>query len=172
MANPDWTWLADTYWMVLAPDLPALNFSPRGDALSWVVDQTVWHISGTRDGYLWGVASVLMTDPGDAPSGRRARPQHLSLLGTVTPSAQVQLTFIPSDVPADATTGLGRLVHQTDGWGFEMQMSTDRLRARVLHYATMVQTRPGEPAWDALPGIGLSVPQMLEGAVYPTFPAS
>jgi hypothetical protein len=33
----------------------------------------------------------------------------------------------------------------------------------------MVETREDDPTWNELPGVGLSVPQMLAGAVYPRF---
>jgi hypothetical protein len=39
-----WDFLGDTYWYVTSPDLPALEFSPNDDILSWRGDQTVWHI--------------------------------------------------------------------------------------------------------------------------------
>lgn len=40
-------------------------------------------------------------------------------------------------------------------------MSTGTIE-RTAHWASMMQTRPGDPSWDALPGVGLSVPEMLE----------
>ncbi|MEN9867690.1 MAG: hypothetical protein RL748_3280, partial [Pseudomonadota bacterium] len=50
-----WAWLTDTYWYVRTPDLPALQLDPEDNLLSWLVDQTVWHISGYKNGYFWGV---------------------------------------------------------------------------------------------------------------------
>jgi hypothetical protein len=63
------------------------------------------------------------------------------------------------------------MVELQGAWGFEMQMSTDRLGSRVLHWATMVQTRKGEASWEQLPGLACSVPDMLEGATYPSVTA-
>ena len=174
MATPenhtDWAWLADTYWYVPPPDLPALQLDRDATTLSWQVDQTVWHITGCKDGYLWGVTSVVLQAVGKAmpAHGPGSRPTHFTLLGTITPKSQVQLTFVPGKGPGSATTGLGQMVQLGGGWGFEMQMSTERIGSRVLHWATMVQTIPGEPSWDQLPGLTLSVPQMLEGATYPS----
>lgn len=46
-ASPsDWSWLADSYWYVPVENLPALRFDESENALSWVVDQTVWHVTG------------------------------------------------------------------------------------------------------------------------------
>lgn len=166
----DWAWLKDTYWYVLVPDLPALQFDPDENNLSWLVDQTVWHITGYRNGYIWGVTSVMMysAEEGMPTRGPRSRPSHLSLLGTITPSGQVQLTFVPQGRLGSVTTGFGQMVQRQGAWAFEMQMSTDRTGSRVLHWANMVQTREGEEAWDQLPGLAYSVPKMLEGATYPS----
>jgi hypothetical protein len=168
--DTDWAWLKDTYWYVLTPDLPAPQFDPDENTLRWFVDQTVWHIVGYKHGYIWGATSVMMYDAeGEAPTrGLGSRPTQLTLLGTVTPRGGVQLTFIPKRGPSSATTGFGQMVQFEGAWGFEMQMSTDRLGSRVLHWATMVQTRKGEASWEQLPGLPYSVPQMLEGATYPS----
>lgn len=170
----DWTWLKDTYWYVLTPDLPALQFDTDENKLSWLVDQTVWHIANYRNGYIWGVTSVMMYNAGEEmpTHGPRSRPSQLTLLGTITPSGQVQLTFIPTGRPGSATTGLGQLRQFQGGWAFEMQMSTERMGSRVLHWANMVQTRVGEKSWEQLPGLSYSVPQMLDGAVYPSVEAA
>lgn len=165
-----WRWLADTYWYVLPIDLPALNFDPDDTKLSWMVDQTVWHISGYANGYFWGVAAVMMYAAGEpmptrGPASRIAR---LTLLGTVLPNGSVQITFVPRlGGTSNATTGLGQMVEVGGAWVFAMQMSTDRLGTRVLHWANMVQTREGDPSWQQLPGLTYSVPEMLDGAVYP-----
>jgi hypothetical protein len=170
----DWSWLKDTYWYVLAPDLPALQFDPGDNKLSWLVDQTVWHVVGIKNGYIWGVTSVAIYNAGEEmpTRGPRSRPAQLTLLGTITPSGQVQLTFIPTGGPSSTTTGLGQMVRFQGAWGFEMQMSTDRSGSRVLHWATMVQTREGDASWNQLPGLTYSVPQMLEGATYPSLEAA
>lgn len=169
----DWAWLQDTYWYVLTPDLPAPQFDPDRNTISWLVDQTVWHITGYRNGYLWGVTSALMYDAGEEmpTRGPRSRPGHLTLLGTVTPGGQVQLTFVSTRGSGSVINGFGQMVRYRGEWGFEMQMSTERMGSRVLHWATMVQTRKGEESWDRLPGLEYSVPEMLEGATYPTVEA-
>ena len=92
------------------------------------------------------------------------------MLGTVTPSGQVQITFAPvGRSPIEPTVGFGQMVKEGPFWRFEMQMSTNRGKRRVLHWATMVQTHPGEAGWERLPGTDLSVPAMLEGAEPPRF---
>lgn len=172
--HSDWRWLAGTHWYVTEGDLPALQLAADGSTLAWLVDQTVWRITGFQGGYFWGVTAVVLRDA-DADEGRLAarrgpRIGHRTMIGTVTPSGQVQITFTPTGhSPLEPTVGFGQMVKQGAVWAFEMQMSTDRLRSRVLHWANMVQTRPGEPSWERLPGLDLSVPEMLEGAAPPRF---
>jgi hypothetical protein len=73
--------------------------------------------------------------------------------------------------PSSTSSGFGQMVEVGGAWAFEMQMSTDRLGTRVLHWANMVQTREGDPSWRQLPGLSYSVPEMLDGAVYPRLDA-
>jgi hypothetical protein len=173
-ANPRsaWSWLADTYWYVPQPDLPALQLDPESQVLSWLVDQTVWHISAYRNGYFWGVTAAQLYDAGEAQPahGPGSRTGHLMMLGAVLPNGQVQITFLSSHrAGSSPTLGFGQLVKVGQEWTFAMQMSTDRQGNRVLHWATMVQTREGELSWNQLPGLDASIPQLLTGAVYPHF---
>jgi len=167
----DWSWLADTYWYVPPPDLPALQLDPDGNTLSWLVDQTVWHISGYKNGYFWGVTAAVTHKAGEEPPahGPKSRIGHLTMLGTVLPKGQIQITFLSGRNGGSPTIGFGQMVKVGEAWTFEMQMSTDRGDNRLLHWANMVQTHEGEASWNQLPGLDLSVPQMLEGAVYPRF---
>ncbi|HSX59835.1 MAG TPA: hypothetical protein VLF18_06520 [Tahibacter sp.] len=91
--RPAREWLRDTYWYCPAADMPALRTEATG-VFAWVVDQTVWHVTGGADGYFWGVASTLLTPAGDTPDAsqkkrfdvlrehhaRRRRPHHLRAL--------------------------------------------------------------------------------------------
>ena len=43
-----------------------------------------------------------------------------------------------------------------------MQMSSGPATALAVHWAYMVQVAPGDPAWDSLPGVGISVPEMVD----------
>jgi hypothetical protein len=167
-ASPsDWSWLADTYWYVPVESLPALRLDTSENTLAWVVDQTVWHVTGYREGYFWGVSVTLLHDAGEEvpERGPGSKPMSFSMLGSITPEGRVHLTFL-SGQSGSATIGIGQTVRHGQGWSFEMQMSTGD-RNRTAHWAYMMQTRPGEPSWDSLPGVGLSVPEMLEGTEAP-----
>ena len=168
----DWSWLADTYWYVPVESLPALRLDPSENTLTWVVDQTVWQLTGYRDGYFWGVCVAFLYDAGEEPPqrGPGSAPRSFSMLGSITPEGRVHLTFIATQT-GNTTIGIGRMLPHRDGWSFQMQMSSGD-RNRTAHWAYMVQTRPGEPSWDSLPGVGLSVPEMLEGTEAPQAPAA
>jgi hypothetical protein len=162
----DWSWLKDTYWYVLPENLPALQYDAAKNTLAWIVDQTVWHITDYRDGYFWGITSVLTRDAEEAlpTHGRGSQPTGLALLGSITPEGRVHLTFVADAAltSRSATIGIGRAVPRDGSWSLEMQMSSGS-RERTAHWAYMVRTQPGDPSWTSLPGIGLSVPEMLEG---------
>lgn len=165
-----WDFLADTYWYVTYPDLPALQFSPDDNVLTWKGDQTVWHISGYKNGYFWGVSSALLFDQGENNSKHSGSPRQWSLLGTVTAEGQVQITFICSGRREDEIiTGFGHMSKIGEQWVFQMQMSTSSSGNQTLHWANMMQTKEGEASWDQLPGVNYSVPAMLDGASYPQF---
>lgn len=165
-----WKWLEDTYWCVPPVSLPALRFDQDDNALAWLVDQTVWHITGYRDGYFWGVSATLLREAGEEvpERGPGSQPTGFTMLGSVTPEGGVHLTFIQSS-GGSSTIGLGRIVPFEAALAFEMQMSTGVGAKTTAHWAFMVQVRPGDPSWDSLPGFtGLSVEQMLEGLEPPT----
>jgi hypothetical protein len=166
-----WAWLKDTYWYVRTPDLPALQLDPEHNLLSWLVDQTVWHISGYKNGYFWGVAATLLHEAGSGvPTSRPPHISQVTMIGTVLPDGNVQITFQSiGRRDTTPTIGFGSMVKVDGAWAFQMQMSTDRVNDRMLHWANMTQTREGESGWRHLPGNGYSVPQMLAGADYPQF---
>lgn len=165
-----WDFLANSYWYVTPPDLPALQFSPDDNVLSWQGDQTVWHITGYKNGYFWGVTSAVVFDEGQANSKRAGPPRQLALVGTVTANGQVQITFVRAGRLNDSIiTGFGQMTQVNGIWAFQMQMVTNSGSDQLLHWANMMPTKEGEASWDKLPGVNYSVPQMLEGAVYPQF---
>ena len=169
MPDPaDWSWLSDTYWYVPPASLPALQLDTGAGTLAWVVDQTVWHVTGYRTGYVWGVASTLLRRSGESapPLGPDSRPLGMTMLGSITPEGRVHLTFIPSAPSASATVGLGRIIRHEGGVSFEMQMSSGSGTV-TAHWAYMLQVRPDDPSWERLPGVGMSVPEMLEGCEPP-----
>lgn len=167
----DWNWLAGTYWYVPTPSLPAPVFSLEREGPLWLSDQTVWQITGSANGYLWGNTAVRLSP---AAAGEGQQPPSAQLLtASVTPDGTVHMTFLPRDTAdgAQPTVGLGRLRQDGGAWRFEMQMSVaPSPTSLLLHWAFMLQCRPGDPAWQQLPGTGQSLPDFLAAAGFPVEP--
>ncbi len=150
VANPRrWSWLADTYWYVPKANLPAIIFDPGSGALVPIRDQTVYHISGYRNGYFWG-ETVNKFGPNAASSS--------SLVGSVTPEGRLLLSFNAS---SGATQGYGEMTRKRGKWTMENQMFTSSGGTQVGHWAYMVQTKPGMKSWKSLPFVKVSVPTFL-----------
>ena len=160
-ATARWSWLANTYWYVPAPDTPAVLFLSNTQTLAPVLDQTVFHIAGYRAGYFWGV-SVTQLDT--------TTPSSSSMIGSVTPQGRVLLNFtaMSGSSSPTITQGIGQMRLKAGQWTMENQMFTSPTSSAQLgHWAYMVQTRPGQPSWNSLPVAGVSVPQFLSNAPGP-----
>jgi len=150
-----WAWLENTYWYVPARNLRAVVFDPSSNALAPVSDQTVYHITGYREGYFWGKC-VTQLGSGSASGS--------SLVGSVTPQGKILLSFTSNDSSSSpsVTLGYGVMQRKAGGWTMENQMFTSPdSSVQIGHWAYMVQTRPGLRSWRSLPGSGLSVPDFL-----------
>jgi hypothetical protein len=154
----DWKWLEGTYWYCAADSMPALQ-GKGTTSFGWVIDQTVWSITGYRDGYFWGVASALLTKAGETPDP--ADKSDMTFLASITPEGLVYIAFIRSAV--STTIGTGRVTVHMEKPSFEMQMSSGPGAVLTVHWAYMMQVRPGDPEWTCLPGAGVSVESMVGG---------
>ncbi|ODT98994.1 MAG: hypothetical protein ABS79_05040 [Planctomycetes bacterium SCN 63-9] len=150
-----WSWLVNTYWYVPTKNLSATLFNSSTGTLAPVSDQTVYHITGYRNGYFWG-KTVTQIGSGSATSS--------SLVGSITPEGSILLTFTStggSSSPA-VTEGFGKMVRKGHRWSMENQMFTSPSQTvQIGHWAYMMQTKPGMPSWRSLPGSGLSVPAFM-----------
>lgn len=145
-----WAWLADTYWYVPRANLPATLYDSASGALVPVPDQTVYHISGYRNGYFWG-ETVTQFGSGS--------PSSSSLVGSVTPQGRVLLSFTNS---SGVTQGYGTMTRKGTQWTMENQMfSAPSSGMQIGHWAYMLQTRPGMRSWKSLPLAKTSVPTFL-----------
>jgi hypothetical protein len=146
-----WAWLANTYWYVPKPNLSAVIFDPSTGALVPVRDQTVFHITGYRNGYFWG---ETVTQLG------QGTPTSSALVGSVTPQGRVLLSFTSSS--GTVIQGFGKMTRVRGRWTMENQMFTvSTSGSQIGHWAYMVQTRPGMKSWASLPSAGVSVPTFL-----------
>ena len=146
--------------------MPAIQTKPN-NSFAWVIDQTVWYISGYGDGYFWGVASTLLTQIADQPNP--GGKNDMTFFASITPEGQVHITFARSAVAT--TIGMGRVTTHQDRPSFEMQMSSGPGIALAVHWAYMMQIQQGDPEWACLPGAGVSVEDMV-GDIEPPTPES
>lgn len=151
----DFSWLAGTYWYCPAIFMPALRIS--GPQLQPVIDQTVWFISGAKDGYFWGTAAALVTPAGHHP--HPAMKVDMTFIASATPSKRVHITFVQSS--GETTIGTGVLTSACPPSEFEMQMSSTSESGTLTHWARMRQISPKDPEWKDLPGAGISVEAMV-----------
>lgn len=155
----DWSWLNGTTWIVPPTGLPAYVYSPAQNQLIPVQDQTVYTITGYRNGYFWGRTAAKLGG-GDISC--------MSLVGSVTPEGKIYLTFTnyPYDENTSSTTiGVGTMVRKGSQWTMANQMSTGSTSAQVGHWAYMVQSRPGSASWHSLPGVNMTVPQFMQNCM-------
>jgi Ca2+-binding RTX toxin-like protein len=151
----DWEFLEDTYWYVPTPYLPAavlVNLDPP--LTSYIVDQTLWHITSVEDGYVIG----------DVATNFGGGWGYATLVGSITPEGTVSFSFTPSDPDSDITVGVGTMVYDEGAWFFAMQMTTGSGAANVTHWAYMAESEPGDRDWLSLPGYpGDSIPDAFAG---------
>jgi hypothetical protein len=91
------------------------------------------------------------------------------MFGSITPEGSVLVTFSAdaARLSLSTTVGIGRAIRHDDAWSLEMQMSTG-MTDTLAHAAYMVRTSPSDPSWTSLPGVALSVPEMLDGLEPPS----
>ena len=154
----NWSWLEGTTWYVPTSGLPAYVYMPEQNQLIPVQDQTVYTITGYRNGYFWGRTAAKLGD--NAITCK-------SLVGSVTPEGKIYLTF--TDYPytdgSETTIGIGSMVVKGRQWTMANQMSTGSSSAQIGHWAYMVQTRPNQASWQSLPGVNMSVPQFMQDCI-------
>lgn len=160
-----WTYddaLDDTYWYVPAAYLKAYLYV-NGAELP-MLDQTVWHLRTARepDRYIFG-RSVASIFPANPPAGYQPTYTCNRMLGSITPSGSVYISFIPTSSAngTAVTTGLGSFGKFKQGLAFEMQMGSGSPDVLAAHWAYMVPCARNQPCFSSLPGVGISIPEFM-----------
>lgn len=121
-----------------------------------VMDQTVWVIDRYNNGYYFGTAYVALDGQ---PSTQR------NLVGSITPSGDVYITFISIDGTAkdtDITTGIGKFIITPEGGYFTMQMnSAQNSPTGLAHWSYMIPVTPTDYFYQHLPSLNISVPEFI-----------
>ena len=143
--------LENTTWIV--PPSTLLAYEYINGTSTAVEDQTVWTITKYEEGYFFGTA---YTDVNDAPSSQK------NLVGSITPSGDVYITFYPVGSTGDYVNGIGKFVKKDKKHYFVMQMNSAQNNFTGLtHWSYMISVKPGDPFYRHLPGVGISVPDFI-----------
>ncbi len=155
-----WDWLEDTYWFVPPSGLPNQGFTSTSGDVQVGLGQTVYHIESCRYGYFKGINRTQVVG---GPLACQ------TLIGSVTPEGDVQLTFLWIDdngVVTQRTDARGVMRRRQGEWMMENQMTSGggtSSTAFLTHWAYMKQTEPGDASFDDLPLVHVSVPEFLAG---------
>ena len=152
--------LRGSKWYVPADTLPAVNMPLNANIVQPLSDQTVWEITGYSKGYFWGRSVAVFK----RPNGNQLGPVACSrMLGSVTPSGRVHITFVPQGDTdtSGAVTGIGTFARVAQqGWTFEMQMATGAMSV-LAHWSYMYQCNSGDACETRLPGTNQSLADFL-----------
>lgn len=148
----DWSSLAGSTWIVPKTNLPAVSFDPATQVISKTRDQTVYQVTGYRDGYFWGPTAARL---GNGPIVCK------SMVGSITPQGEVLLLFTQQlgNGQTQLNQGFGQMIRRNGQWTMQNQTGT----STFAHWAYMVQAHPGDAAWESLPGVGMSVDEFMSG---------
>ena len=171
----EWSLLKDTYWIVYPEYTPAYELQgnslgtvglPKTDppTITRILDQTVYYIQDVDPlGYLWGYVAVTLVDP-SWQWGGSPQSSYGTLLSPITPEG---------DLIIASTSDQGRGLQQpTQNWGTgrmawmnvdgkdQWTMQNWKVGGYV-HWAYMIQVKPGDKYWDSLPLTRQSIPDFL-----------
>jgi len=175
----EWSLLKDTYWIVYPEYTPAYELQgnslgtlglPKTDppTITRVLDQTVYYIQDVDPrGYLWGYVAVTLVDP-SWPGGAHAQSSYGTLLSPITPVGDWILSTTIDQGKAlqepNQTWATGKMAWMNVDGKDQWTMENWKVGGYV-HWAYMVQAKPGDKYWDNLPIVGESIPEFLAPAL-------
>jgi len=171
----EWTLLKDTYWIVYPEYTPAYelqgnslatNGLPRTvpPTITRILDQTVYYIQDVDPrGYFWGLFGVTLVDP-SWDNGSNPSSSFGTLLSPITPHGDLIISTTTnqgsSSQPPTQNWGTGKMVWMNVDGQDQWTMQNWKVGSYV-HWAYMIQAKPGDKYWDSLPLTHQSVPEFL-----------
>ena len=175
----EWSLLKDTYWIVYPEYTPAYELQgnslgtvglPKTDppTITRILDQTVYYIQDVDPlGYLWGYVAVTLVDP-SWQWGGSPQSSYGTLLSPITPEGDwILSTTVDQGKGLQApsqTWATGKMawmnVDGKDQWTME-----NWKEGGYVHWAYMVQAKPGDKYWDNLPIVNQSIPEFMAPAL-------
>lgn len=150
-----WAWFPNTYWIVPEEGIFSVAHNPKNPSQFRVVrGQTVFHITDYFNGYFTGSVVVKLT-------GAQA-PACQYVLGQVTPQGSVYMTMFDSTDGTVVNEPTGNMVQEHGAWTMVNTMTGPVQNGGTLsHWAYMVQSKPGEASYNALPFSGQPIPEFM-----------
>ena len=171
----EWTLLKDTYWIVYPEYTPAYELQGNSlgtiglpstvpPTITRILDQTVYHIQDVDPrGYFWGLFGVTLVDP-SWDNGSHPQPSFGTLLSPITPQGDLIISTTTnqgsSSQPPSQSWGTGKMVWMNVDGQDQWTMQNWKVGGYV-HWAYMVQVKPGDKYWDDLPLTHQSIPDFL-----------
>ena len=171
----NWSLLINTYWIVYPENLPAFELQgtalgtigrPKTDppTISPLQDQTVYYIKGyDPSGYFWGTFSVELVDP-TWDNGTHPQSSCGTLLSPITPAGDLIISSTTDQGgegdPPTQNWGTGKMVWMNVDGVDQWTMQNWKVGGYV-HWAYMIQVRPGHKYWNNLPYSHRSVQDFL-----------
>jgi hypothetical protein len=175
----EWTLLKDTYWIVYPEYTPAYELQgnslgtvglPKTDppTITRILDQTVYYIQDVDPrGYLWGYVAVALVDP-SWQWGAHPQSSYGTLLSPITPEGDwILSTTVDQGNRLQApsqTWATGKMVWMNVDGKDQWTMENWKVGGYV-HWAYMIQAKPGGKYWDNLPIVNQSIPEFLAPAL-------
>lgn len=150
------SFIENTIWIV--PPSTLLAYQYGTSTYTAVTDQTVWVIDNYDEGYFFGNAYTAIVSPPNPTTYSQKR-----MLGTVTDSGRVYITFISSEFAEieDLVNGIGVFSKLQDSYRFIMQMNSGSNTSGMSHWSYMISINKKSPYYYNLPGVNQSLPEFL-----------
>ena len=171
----EWSLLKDTYWIVYPEYTPAYELQGNSLAtnglpktvpptITRILDQTVYYIQDVDPrGYFWGLFGVTLVDP-SWDNGSNPQSSFGTLLSPITPHGDLIISTTTnqgsSSQPPTQNWGTGKMVWMNVDGQDQWTMQNWKVGSYV-HWAYMIQAKPGDKYWDSLPLTHQSVPEFL-----------
>jgi hypothetical protein len=148
--------IQNTTWVVPTSTILAYRYSISG--FTPVTDQTVWIIDTYDSGFFFGNAYTAIVNPPNPINYTQKK-----MLGTITDTGTVYITFIPSGGISfsDLVTGLGTFSKLQGNYTFIMQMNSGTTAVGLSHWSYMVNISENSSYFDNLPGVNQSLTDFL-----------
>lgn len=146
--------IENSTWLV-PPNTLIAYYYDNGNTVQ-VSDQTIWVINEFNEGYFFGDA---YTSIDQTPTS------HLKLIGSITPSGYVNITFYPTSgnyLNTDAVKATGKFKIKDESPYFTIQIDApENNQFGLSHWTYMLRVNESDFFYQHVPGENKSVPEFI-----------